>query len=622
MSYFNAPIRLPGSTSGHVSLTANAATTSYTLTFPADDGTNNNVLKTDGSGNTYWTAQTGGISFDGSTANGVLTYKDSDEATVESGLTFDSNILTLTADASSLKFGDGTDVTFTHDNGTGMDVTSAGDFDITSTGGNITLTSQVDEAASIYIRANAGTSESIKIHSDQGTSVTEGAASVSLLSDVGGVELRSTANLVNAINITNDGGTTGTITIFNDQGTSVTEGAASIQLLTDAGGIGIKSTANLANAILLTVDGGTSETIKIHADQSTVDGAAAAGAIELTADAGGISLNAADDKDIWIEGGQTVITANHNTSEAIKLHADAGASQTIQIINDAGTTDGAEGAGAIDIEATVGGISIHAADDKDIWIEGGQTVITANHNTSEAIKLHADAGASQTIQIINDAGTTDGAEGAGAIDIEATLGGIGIHAADDKDIWIEGGQTVITANHNVADSIKLHAEAGTTQTIRLLNEEGTSNSAVNLTATDGGISLNSQRLLFLTDTITVGSTGQITATSASGTIHNPIASVVYLQVQGSSTDTTYHWDLRSWGKTTGGAYVDGQYLQLFYDNALDTSVTGLTINFGSNILAAGSGLASSLTFSNNGQSATLIVVGQKWRIINTGAAIA
>ena len=39
------------------------------------------------------------------------------------------------------------------------------------------------------------------------------------------------------------------MTLFNDTGTSVTEGAASIQLLSDAGGVGIKSTANLANSI-------------------------------------------------------------------------------------------------------------------------------------------------------------------------------------------------------------------------------------------------------------------------------------------------------------------------------------------------------------------------------------
>ena len=37
----------------------------------------------------------GGISFDGSTANGVLTYKDSDEASVESNLTYNSETLTI-----------------------------------------------------------------------------------------------------------------------------------------------------------------------------------------------------------------------------------------------------------------------------------------------------------------------------------------------------------------------------------------------------------------------------------------------------------------------------------------------------------------------------------------------
>jgi len=40
----------------------------------------------------------GGISFDGSTANGILTYKDSDEATVETNMTFDGNTLTVSGD--------------------------------------------------------------------------------------------------------------------------------------------------------------------------------------------------------------------------------------------------------------------------------------------------------------------------------------------------------------------------------------------------------------------------------------------------------------------------------------------------------------------------------------------
>jgi len=43
----------------------------------------------------------GGIAFDGSTANGVLTYKDADEATVEANLTYDGDDLTLTSSTAS-----------------------------------------------------------------------------------------------------------------------------------------------------------------------------------------------------------------------------------------------------------------------------------------------------------------------------------------------------------------------------------------------------------------------------------------------------------------------------------------------------------------------------------------
>jgi hypothetical protein len=44
----------------------------------------------------------GGISFDGSTADGILTYKDSDEATVESNLTFNGSRLSLTGNLAAV----------------------------------------------------------------------------------------------------------------------------------------------------------------------------------------------------------------------------------------------------------------------------------------------------------------------------------------------------------------------------------------------------------------------------------------------------------------------------------------------------------------------------------------
>jgi len=216
-----------------------------------------------------------------------------------------------------------------------LDVNSSIDFDGTTVAacasGAITLTSTSSSACGIYLRANGGTSETVKIHSDQGTSVTEGAASVSLLSDAGGVELRSTANLANAVNITNDGGTSGTITLFNDQGTSVTEGAASIALVSDAGGVELRSTADLANAINITNDGGTSGTITLFNDQGTAVNEGVA-SIQLLSDVGGIGiksgLNAA---------GAIRLTADAGTSETIILHADQGSgAASICLTSDAG----------------------------------------------------------------------------------------------------------------------------------------------------------------------------------------------------------------------------------------------------------------------------------------------
>ena len=56
---------------------------------------------------------------------------------------------------------------------------------------------------------------------------------------------------------------------------------------------------------------------------------------------------------------------------------------------------------------------------------------------------------------------------------------------------------------------------------------------------------------------------------------------------------------------------------------LTSAVTGtLPVANGGTNLTSGSGTARTLTFSQTGQSASLMYVGSKWRIINTGAAVA
>ena len=86
---------------GKIAISSESSTPSQ----PAD-GKGYLYTKTDGKlywrsydlGETDLTAAGSGISHDGSTADGVLTYKDSDEATVESGLTFNGTTLLASAD--------------------------------------------------------------------------------------------------------------------------------------------------------------------------------------------------------------------------------------------------------------------------------------------------------------------------------------------------------------------------------------------------------------------------------------------------------------------------------------------------------------------------------------------
>ena len=334
-----------------------------------------------------------------------------------------------------------------------LDANGSIDFDGTTlaacASGAITLTSTSTSANGVYLRANGGTSETVKIHADQGTSVTEGAASVSLLSDAGGVELRSTANLANAINITNDGGTTGTITIFNDQGTSVTEGAASIELLSDAGGVELRSTANLANAIALTADGGTTSSILIFNDQGNAEGS-----IALTSDAGGIDLNAAAGKDITLDSGQVLVTATHNTACTIYLHANGGTSETVKIHADQGTSV-TEGAASVELLSDAGGVELRS---------------TAN--LANAIALTSDGGTTGSILIFNDQGTT-ATEGSSSIQLLSDVGAVGIKSG-----------------LNAAGAIRLTADAGTSETIILHADQGSGVGSICLTSDAGGITLN------------------------------------------------------------------------------------------------------------------------------------
>ena len=298
------------------------------------------------------------------------------------------------------------------------DLNASGAVTINATG-LMTVTGENDAVGAIYLRANAGTSETVKIHSDQGTSVTEGAESVTILSDAGGVGIRSTANLAKAVNITSDGGTTGSIALFNDQGTSVTEGAESISLLSDAGGVGIRSTANLANAVNITVDGGTTSTMTLFNDQGTAatEGAAS---IQLLSDVGGINIK-----------------SGLNGANAILLTADAGTSETIVVHADQGS-----GTGSIELLSDAGGIKLTAA--SDVTIPSGVGLILDGSGDekieSDGTDISISVGSNGDINIPADVGLTFGNDG------EKIEG-------DGSDLTISGNTIKLNGNTTVAGTL-------------------------------------------------------------------------------------------------------------------------------------------------------------------------
>lgn len=108
-----------------------------------------------------------------------------------------------------------------------------GQTDINSTG-EIEVTSTKNGASSIYLRANGGTSETVKIHSDQGT----GAGSIELTSDVGGIDVNAgTGMTINTADTTTFlmAASNGSARYFSIDATNAGGGAAGVKIGTTSG---------------------------------------------------------------------------------------------------------------------------------------------------------------------------------------------------------------------------------------------------------------------------------------------------------------------------------------------------------------------------------------------------
>lgn len=168
------------------------------------------------------------------------------------------------------------------------------------------------------------------------------------------------------------------------------------------------------------------------------------------------------------------------STDDIILLTNTGTGENISATNTLGTA-----ANAIAIQATAGGIDMDCAAAKDVDISGGQVLISSKDNAASAIGLTANVGTSETIVVTNTQGT-----GESAITLLSTAGGVNVDAAAAKDLDLAGGQVKLVSKDNAAGAISLTANIGSSETILITNTQGTSASAINLTATAGGIALN------------------------------------------------------------------------------------------------------------------------------------
>lgn len=183
-----------------------------------------------------------------------------------------------------------------------------------------------------------------------------------------------------------------------------------------------------------------------------------------------------------------------------------------------------------------------------------------------------------------------------------TLNGSGgsIIIPDDGNIGSASDTNAIAISSAGKVSISATTESSTTSTGALVVSGGV---GIAKNAVIGG------KIISATETVTESTVSSII--SASPTQITISKSITLFDI-GTANDY--------YGSVTSASPTDGQLWNIMYDDTGFTS-SSLRIDFGSSGLVAGSGYAQYLTFNDVGQSASLVYVGSKWRIINTGAIV-
>ena len=304
--------------------------------------------------------------------------------------------------------------------------TTAGGVDIDAAGDIEATTSATDSI--IRLRTNGGTAEQIFLQNDQGTS----SNAIDIGAVAGGISFQAN-NATNGI---------------------VSGAARRFQFI---------SNGNIAQANVLRTNGGTAETLLIQNSQGT-----SANAIDIDAVAGGVDVDAA---------GVIALTSAANATGALTIETNTGISETIEIVNNQGT-----GSSAIHLNAVAGGINVDASGTFDVDATGPINLTSTRDNT-DCIELNANGASASELRVQNTTGT-----GTDALQIHSLLGGIELEALNATNGLISAtGDTVrLTGIGNATNTILIRTNTGTSETIALDNNQGTSANAIRLNAAAGG----------------------------------------------------------------------------------------------------------------------------------------
>ena len=374
----------------------------------------------------------------------------------------------------------------------------------------------VSGAKSVTLTSTEGSADSVVITSTNGgiDLITTGAAATEDIdiTSSASVNITSAESAAQTIVIATTGGgdATETIDITNDQGTAAsatTQTDAAIQIEATVGGISLESGLSGADAIRLeTSESGALITVQAIAATGASATTEVDAAIQLYAEAGGIGL-----------------TSDLAAADAVRIEAQ-GADGIITVQNILGTTASAatEFDASIQLYSQVGGVGLHSK------LNGADAIrIEEGGGTSGTINIHANTGnavadGAASINLLSDVGgislKATANTNANAIWIQ-TAGGVNLDAGAALDVDVDGGQILLTATHNVANSILLHADAGNAQEINLLNDEGAAAGAIDLTATAGGIAMSALDDFIVTLNTTAADDDMTFQTSGSDDTH-------------------------------------------------------------------------------------------------------